>query len=169
MRKTIAKPSYEIWGYDGNDQSVETISRDDVLAIDKQSVDHFLSIDFGIWAFRTADGSWIEHQLSQRSLGTKLLKILEVVRCEPGEYFSPKDVAELTQIYKLGEPNNLSARWRAMRLAHEESFEKPHFFLSKRTGGMGIAWNPDRSFMQITRIRTDRKSAQGPENSETIS
>jgi hypothetical protein len=167
--KSRIKPRYELWHYDGVTQSVETISRADVLAIDRKSVDHFLSVDFGAWAFWTADGCWIEHQLSQRSLGTKLLKILEVVRCEPGEYFSPKDVAELTQIYKLGEPNNLSARWRAMRLAHEESFEKPHFFLSKRTGGMGIAWNPDRSFMQIARIRPDGESIHVPDVPEIVS
>lgn len=153
--KTRIKPRYELWHYDGKTQSAETISRDDVLAIDRQSVDHFLSIDFGIWGFRTADGRWVEYKLSEKSLGTTLLKILDVVRCEPGEYSSPEDVAELTQIYTLRNPNNLSARWRAMRLAHEESFKKPHFFLSKRTGGLGIMWNPDRSFMQITRIRPE--------------
>ena len=167
--KTRIKPRYELWSYDSKNQSVDTIGRDDVLAIDRQSVDHFLSIDFGIWAFRTADGHWIEHRLSQRSLGTKLLKILDVVRCEPGQYFSPKDVAELTQIDKLSEPNNLSARWRALRLAHEESFEKPNFFFSKRTGGMGIAWNPERSFMQIIRIRPDGESIHVPDVPENVS
>jgi len=168
MKTRIIKPRYDVWHYDGNQQSSETISRDDVLAIDRQSVDHFLSIDFGIWAFRTTDGRWIEHQLSQKSLGKKLLKILDVVRCEPGEYFSPQDVAELTQIEKLREPNNLSARWRAMRLAHQETYERPNFFLSKRTGGMGIAWNPDKSFMQITRIRPGRESTEDLSNSEAI-
>ena len=160
MRKTIVTPRYDLWYYDGSKQSSETISRDDVFAIDRQSVDHFLSLDFGIWGFRTADGRWIEYDLSQRSLGTTLLKLLDVVRCEPGEYSSPDEVAELTQIDTLRNPNNLSARWRAMRLAHQESFKKPHFFLSKRTGGMGIAWNAERSFMQVTRIRTNNESIQ---------
>jgi hypothetical protein len=158
MRKTIVTPRYEVWDYDGSQQSVETIGRGDVLAIDKESVDHFLSVDLGIWGFRTADGRWIEYDLSQTSLGPHLLKILDVVRCEPGQYFSPRDVAELTGLDKLAEPNNLSARWRALRLAHQESFGKPHFFLSKRTGGMGIAWNAERSFMQIIRIRPDGES-----------
>ena len=169
MRTKIIKSRYELWSYDSKNQSVDTIGRDDVLAIDRQSVDHFLSLDFGVWGFRTADGRWIEYDLSQRSLGTTLLKILDVVRCEPGEYFSPKDVAELTQIHSLSDPNKLSARWRAMRLAHEESFQEPHFFLSKRTGGMGIVWNPDRSFMQVTRIRSNHESIQGPENSQATS
>lgn len=161
MKHKIIQPRYELWSYDGVIQSVDTISRADVLAIDRQSVDHFLSLDFGIWGFRTADGRWIEYDLSQRSLGTTLLKLLDVVRCEPGEYSSPDEVAELTQIDTLRNPNNLSARWRAMRLTHEESFNKPHFFLSKRTGGMGIAWNAERSFMQVTRIRTNNESIQG--------
>ena len=169
MKTRIVKSRYDLWHYDGKNQSSETINRDDVLAINRQSVDHFLSLDFGIWSFRTADGRWIEYDLSQRSLGTTLLKLLDVVRCEPGEYSSPNEVAELTQIETLRNPNNLSARWRAMRLAHEESFNKPHFFLSKRTGGMGISWNPDRSFMQITRIRPDGESIHVPNVSKIIS
>jgi len=169
MKTTIVKPRYEVWGYDGENQSVETISRDDILGINRQSVDHFISLDLGTWAFRTADGRWIEHDLSQTSLGTHLLKILDVVRCEPGQYFSPRDVAELTQLDKLAEPNNLSARWRALRLAHQESFGKPHFFLSKRTGGMGIAWNPERSFMQIIRIRPEGESIRVPDGPRIVS
>jgi hypothetical protein len=167
--KSRIKSRYELWSYDGETQSAETISRDDVLAIDRQSVDHFLSIDFGIWGFRTADGRWVEYKLSEKSLGTTLIKILDVVRCEPGEYSSPEEVADLTQIDTLRNPNNLSARWRSLRLTHEESFKKNHFFLSKRTGGMGIAWNPDRSFMQITRIRPEGGSIQGTDAKRIIS
>jgi len=169
MRTRIVKPEYELWTYDGTDQLVKTINRDDVLAINKPSVDHVLSVDLGIWGFRRADGRWIEYDLSQTSLGPHLLKILDVVRCEPGQYFSPRDVAELTGLNKLTEPNNLSARWRALRLAHHETFGKPHFFLSKRTGGMGIAWNPERSFMQIIRIRPDGKTLRGSHGPRSIS
>ncbi|MFC1765001.1 hypothetical protein ACFL6U_23390 [Planctomycetota bacterium] len=162
MKTRIIKPRYDFWSYDGKRQAVYTGDQDDVLAIDRQSYDHFLSVDFGLFSFRTADNRWIEYDLSQRSLGKTLVKILDVVRCEPGAYFGPQDVFKLTKIFSLQNPNNLSARWRALRLAHEESFKRPHFFLSKRTGGLGVAWNPERSFLQITRIRSEQ-SDTGPQ------
>ena len=155
MKTRIIKSRYDLWGYDGKNQFTKTISRDDVLSINKQSFDHCLLVDFGYWGFRTADGRWIEYDLSQKSLGNTLLQILDVVRCDPGYYFSPEDMEELTKIHSLGTPNNLSARWRALRLAHKETFSAPHFFLSKRTGGMGVAWNSEKSFIQITKIKQD--------------
>lgn len=153
MKTQIIKPRYELWNYDGKNSSVETITKEDFLSIDTHSVDHFLALDFGKLSFRTADGKRIEYDLSEKTLGPTLLKILDVVRCEPGEYFSPADVAALTKINSLKNPNNLSARWRAMRLAHLETFSQPNFCLSKRAGGMGIAWNPSKTFIQIDRIR----------------
>jgi len=147
------KSRYELWSYDGKNSSVETITKSNVLSIDRQSVDHLLALDFGIWSFRTADGNWIEYDISENSLGPISLEILDVVRCEPGEYFSPADVAELTKKETLRNNNNLSARWMAIRSAHLENYSQPNFFLSKRAGGMGIAWNPSKSFMQITKIR----------------
>ncbi|MFC1762827.1 hypothetical protein ACFL6U_12210 [Planctomycetota bacterium] len=166
MKTRIVKPRYELWSYDGKEQSVETVSRENVLAIDRQSVDHFLAVDFGIWGFRTADGRWIEYDLSQKSLGKILFKILDVVRCEPGEYFTPEDVEEMTGIFNLGKKNNLSARWRALRQAHLESYPHPHFFLSKRTGGLGVGWHRARSFLQVSRIRPEQPDVgpQGPKN-----
>jgi len=155
MKTKIIKPRYELWNYNGENSFVETITKDDVLSIDRQSVDHFLALDFGIWSFRTADDNWMEYDLSEKTLGSTSLKILDVVRCEPGEYFSPADVTALTKIDSLRNPNNLSARWRAIRLAHLETFRQSNFFLSKRAGGMGIAWNPSKTFIQIDRIRNN--------------
>ena len=165
-KKGFIKPRYEILGYDGKELSVETGTHEDILAIDRQSVDHFLSLDFGIWGFRTADGQWIEYDMSQKNFGTTLLKILDVVCCNPGGFFSPADVAALTQIYNLGNPNNLSSRWRSLRLLHKETFRKPHFFLSKRSGGMGVAWNAKRSFIQISRVKPDYKNIHLQDASE---
>ena len=155
MKAKLIRPRYELWNYDGKTSSAETITKNDVLSIDRKSVDHFLALDFGIWAFRTSDGNWMEYDLSERPLGPISLKILDVVRCEPGEYFSPADVAELTGLEKLKNPNNLSARWRAIRLAHLETHKQSNFFLSKRPGGMGIAWQPSKTFIQIDRIRNN--------------
>ena len=151
--RVIIRQRYDLWRYDGKTSSTETITKDDVLSIDRKSVDHFLALDFGIWAFRAADGKWIEYDLSERCLGSISLKILDVVRCEPGQYFSPADVAELTGHEPLKSRNNLSARWRAIRLAHLETHKQSNFFLSKRTGGMGIAWHPAKTFIHIEKIR----------------
>ena len=155
MKTKVVRPSYELWSYDGKTSSTETITKADVLSLDGESADHILALDFGIWAFRTADGDWREYDLSERSLGSISLKILDVVRCEPGEYFSPADVAELTGLHSLRNPNNLSARWRALRLAHLETYKQSNFFLSKRAGGMGIAWNPEKTFIHIEKIRAN--------------
>ena len=156
MNTNIIKPHYDLWSYDGKNSFTETITKKDFLSIDRQSVDHFLALDFGLWAFRTADGTWMEYDISEKSLGPTSLKILDVVRCEPGEYFSPADIVALTKDESLRNPNNLSARWRAIRLAHLETFKQPNsFFLSKRAGGMGIAWNRSKSFIQITKIRNN--------------
>ena len=106
MKVQIIKPRYELWSYDGKKSFTETITKDDFLSINRQSVDHCLAVDFGIWSFRTADGNWIEYDISKNSLGPISLKILDVVRCEPGEYFSPADVAELTKKETLRNNNN---------------------------------------------------------------
>ena len=156
MKTQLVNSLYEKLYYDGRNLSVKTITRDEFLSLDQTSVDLFLAIDLGIWSFRTQEGKWVERKLSEKSLGTTCLRILEAVQCEPGVYFTPDEIAELTGIYSLKNPNNLSARWRALRLDHDETFRKPNFFLSKRAAGMGIAWNPSKSFMQIIRIRDDR-------------
>jgi hypothetical protein len=144
---------YEKIHYDCSNVSVKTITKDDLLSLNHESVDHFLSIDLGIWAFRNSKGEWVKKKLSGKSLGTTCLKILECLQCEPGVFYTPDEIADLTNIYSLKDPNNLSARLRAIRLSHEETFKEPNFFLSKRAGGFGTAWNPEKSFIQIVRIK----------------
>ncbi|MHB9071270.1 MAG: hypothetical protein ACYC54_13000 [Sedimentisphaerales bacterium] len=144
---------YDKIHYDGNIVSVKTITRDELLSLNRESVDHFLSIDLGIWAFRNSKGEWIEKKLSEKSMGTTCLMIIESLQCEPGVFYTPNEISELTNIYSLKNPNNLSARLRVIRLCHEETFKTPNFFLSKRAGGFGTAWNPKKTFMQIVRIK----------------
>ncbi|MFA6186465.1 MAG: hypothetical protein WC770_04530 [Phycisphaerae bacterium] len=144
---------YDKIHYDGNIVSVKTITRDELLSLNRESVDHFLSIDLGIWAFRNSKGKWVEKKLSEKSMGTTCLRIIECLQCEPGIFYTPNEISELTNIYSLKNPNNLSARLRVIRLCHEETFEEPNFFLSKRAGGFGAAWNPKKTFTQIVRIK----------------
>lgn len=152
MNHTIIKPCYELIMYDQRKFSKDSITKEAFYSMAKEDVDHIMAIDFGFWGFRTADGQRIERDLSEFTIGHVSLKVLEAVQCEPGDYFSPADMAELTGIATLREPNNLAACWRRLRLSLHETFHKPNFLLSKRTGGYGVAWNPDRSFIQITRI-----------------
>lgn len=141
--------------YDGKTLSDKIITRDEVLSLDRESVDHFFSVDLGIWEYRTADGRWIKRKLSGNPLGSTCLKIMECTQCEPGVFFGPDEIAELTNIYSLKNPNNLSARLRSLRLYHQETHKKPNFFLSKRAGGFGVAWATEKSFIQIIRVKSN--------------
>jgi hypothetical protein len=152
MKSTPIKARYEIIMYDGQQFSKNVITKEDFLSMKRDAVDHVLAIDLGLWCFRAADGQWIEKDLSEVSIGEVSLKLLECMQCEPGEYFTPIDIAEITQINSLRNPNNLSARLRALRISHLESAKHQNFFQSKRTGGMGVCWNPERSFLILTKI-----------------
>lgn len=148
----LIKPRYELLLYDGQQFSKDVITKEDFLAMKLDDIDHVLALDLGIWSFRTADGEWIEKGLSKASIGQVSLRLLECLQCEPGNFFSRKEVAELTQMQSFLNLNNLSARLRALRQSHQESYRRPNFFLSKRTGGMGVCWNPAKSFMVLTKI-----------------
>lgn len=150
------QPKFEQIIYNGSSFTKSIITQEDLLQIDQTIVDHYLAVDLGVLAFRNHRGEWIEYSLAKRSIGSVCLKLLELVQCEPGTFFSPQEIAELTTLNSLGDNNNLSARWRALRLSHDETFKQPNFFLSKRTGGIGVAWNPEKTFMQILRIKTER-------------
>jgi len=152
MNPEIIKPRYEMQSYDGQTIRCKTITREEALAADPQSVDHFRSYVANIWGYRTPDGRWIEHNGDWKGLGDTCLKIITTVQLWPGEYQGPEEIRYLTDVYSLKTPNNLSARWAAIRRAHNETGRKPNFFLTRRNGGYGIAWNPQRSWMVVARV-----------------
>ena len=152
MKPTLTKQRYELIMYDGSQFSKDVVTKEDFLSMKRDSFDHVLAVDLGLWCFRTEDGRWIEKDLSEVSIGFVSLKVLECIQCEPGEFSSPDEIAEITRINSMRDPNNLSARLRALRLSHHESAENQNFFLSKRTGGFGVCWNPDKSYMFVTKI-----------------
>ncbi len=155
MKTSLVKQRYELIVYENRQFSKDVITKEEFLTMQRDAFDHVLAVDLGLWCFRTRDGRWIENDLSEVSIGDTSLKVLECIQCEPGEFSSPNDVAEITGIDSMREPNNLSARLSSLRLKHNESAEQQNFFLSKRTGGFGICWNPDRSFMVLTRIHKE--------------
>ncbi len=147
------KPRYEALIYDGQTTTSRTLTREQVMAIDRQSVDYFLSSAFGIWAFRTTDGEWIEHCGGDwPRFGEVCIRVVQAIQLNPGEFLTPVEVADLTGRPKLRDNNALSARLMAIRRAHKESYEKPHFFLTRKAGGFAIAWNHQCSWMWVERI-----------------
>ena len=148
-------PKYEVTTYLGGNITTKTMTREELMAINPKSVDHFMSFAFGIWGYRTVDGKWVENKIRWPGFGETCIKIVMAVQFSL-EYLTTSDVAEMTGIPGLRNGNNLSARWLAIRRAHKETFDEPHFFLSRRTGGHSIAWNPKYSWMWIERIKSNK-------------
>jgi hypothetical protein len=143
---------YEFTHYDGSDTSIRYLTRPQVLELNPQIVDHFLSLVLGVWAFRTADGRWVEHRGGQwPGLGSTGLRVLQAAQISL-ELLTPAEMAEITGCPLLRDNNTLSARWKALREAHEESAQRPNFFLSRRAGGFALGWNPQRSWAWLEKV-----------------
>ncbi len=51
-----------------------------------QSVDYFLSTDFGIWGFRTDEDEWVEHNAGNLpGIGDTCIRIIQAIRDTLGE------------------------------------------------------------------------------------
>lgn len=146
---------YEVTTYDGQQITDQTMTRQQVMEINHQSVDYFLSTDFGIWGFRTDEDEWVEHTAGNwPGIGDRCIRIIQALQLNPGEFLTPREIAELTGRFTLRDSNALSARLLKIREAHKESYRKQHFFLSRKAGGYGIAWNPKCTWMWIERIKS---------------
>ena len=143
---------YQVTQYDGEKITSAKMTRQQLKAIEPQSVNHYLSFAFGQWGYRNLDGQWIANDLDCCGLGNTGLAILMATQNSPGEYLTPRDVWIQTDVYSLLTPNNLSARWMSLRRLHGETFSKPNFFFSRRTGGMAVAWNRKCTWMRVERL-----------------
>lgn len=145
---------YEFITYDGQTIDTKVMTRQQVGAINHQSFDYFLSAAFGIWGFRTKSGEWIERcDGDWQGIGDTCLKIIQALQLNPGEFLSPKEVAELAGYSSLRNGNTLSARLMAIREAHKETYKNHNFFRSRRAGGYGISWNSKKTWAWVERIR----------------
>ena len=155
----IIKPRYEMTSYDGQEVVTRTLSNEQMAQIDPQSFDYYLSLNRGIWAFRDIDGKWIEHNNAiWPGLGYVSIRLIQAMQLNVMEGFQrPDEIAELTGCTTLRNGNALSARLKAIRDSHQESYEQAHFFLSRRAGGFAIAWNPQYTWLSLERIRSDRQ------------
>lgn len=152
MNSTQNKTLYKVTQYDGQQISSNKLTREELNSIDPERFDHYLSLAFGKLCFRDRNGRWKSSELDLTGLGNTGLVILKIVQDFSGEYLTPRDIYNQTDIYSLLTPNNLSARWMNIRKVHDESFYRPNFFLSRRTGGMGVAWNKDKTWIRIERV-----------------
>jgi hypothetical protein len=150
--ETTKDTIYKVTRYDGEKITTVAMNREQLQEIDSQSVDYYLSLAFGGWGYRNSKGQWITKNLDCSGLGNTCLEILIAVQNAPGEYLTPKEIKMQTGIYSMETPNNLSARWMSLRRVHGETFNRPNFFLSRRTGGMGICWSRKRTWMRIERL-----------------
>ena len=151
-RKPIITPRYEFTYYDGHEIQDRSISAAEAKEVDRQRYDFFMSQSQAIWGYRDADGNWIKHHIDWPGLGNTCIKIIQAVQLNAGSFQTPADIAYLTGIDKLTENNNLSARLLALRKAHDESFSKPRFWLSRRAGGLAVAWNPEYTWAWLEKI-----------------
>jgi len=152
---------YEVLIYDGQTITSKTMTREQVMAVNHQSVDYFFSTAFGIWGFRTHEDEWIEHSAADwPGLGDTCIRISQTIQLNPGEFLTPQEIADLTGCFTLRSRNALSARFMKIREVHKESFKKPHFFLSRRARGYAVAWKPEYSWMWIERIASTMEATE---------
>lgn len=150
--KPIIIPRYEMTYYDSQGMETKYLSGAEIKDIDPQGFDFFMSQSQAIWGYRNIEGQWIEHHIHWPGLGNSCIKIMHAAQLNPWVFLPPREIADLTGINSLAENNNLSARWLAIRKAHGESFLRPHFWLSRRAGGMAVAWNPNCTWLWLERI-----------------
>lgn len=149
----LNNPRYEVTHYDTQEVTTQTMTRRQIAELNPQGVDYFLSVALGIWAFRTADGHWVECRDGiWPGFGNTCITLVRAMQLNAPEFITPREIAALTGYSTLRDNNALSARLKAIREAHKESFRRPHFFRSRRSGGFGLAWNPEKTFCWVERI-----------------
>lgn len=147
------KVRYEGTVYDGRDITTRVMTRGQLARMRDHPYDHVLSKALGIWAHTTSQGERIRHELADwPGLGDTGIRIIQAVQLNPGEFLAPEEIAALTGCDTLRNGNALSARLKAIREAHRESFRTPHFFLTRRAGGFAIAWNPAKTWMWLEKV-----------------
>ena len=162
--KNSNEPKFEIRRYDGKEVSVQTVTREEARAINPQSADHYFDLVHDVLAFRTATGEWVEHDW--KLIGDVCLDILRALQLNAGEYLTPSDLAQLTghgSLHNSNKNNNVSARLSALRRAHGENHKSPHFFRTRRGGGMAVAWAGERTWMWLERITPEDAGAASNE------
>jgi len=156
-KNNLNNSRYQVTIGKGKSVTTETMTHEQVLNLNPKSVDHFMSFAFGIYGYRNIKGKWIEIKGGNwPGMGDTTLSVVQALQLNPGQYLSPKSIAQLTGRPSMSRKNALSARLLAIRKAHGETYRHPHFFLSRRTGSFGLAWSC-KSWMWIEIIEPNVK------------
>jgi len=156
---------FEVTTYDGKEVEVKTMTREEVEAINPKDYDYYMAKCFGILAFRTGSGEWIEHRNGNwPRLGGKTLDLLRAIQINPGLFQTCSDLAELTGNEAYFDANPVSARILALRRTHRESKDKPHFFATSDSGQLRVCWPKERTWIWIDSFRS--RSDEAPEDQE---
>ena len=158
-RPSGSRPTFEVSTYDGENFEAYFVDWEQLKEFDHERFDFFISECLGILAFRTQAGKWIKYQGKWPRLGPVALSIIRTVMDNPGVYLTPSEIAHFTDNEELFSAPALASRVCAIRKTFIESKEKEHFFLTRDTGRMALAWPKDKTWAQV-RISTTRNGGQ---------
>ena len=152
-KNNLNNSRYQVTIGKGKSVTTETMTYEQVMQLNPQDVDHFMSFAFGVYAYRNIKGKWIEIKGGNwPGMGDTTLSVVQALQLNPGQFLSPEFIAEVAGCPSLKRKNVLSALLLTIRKIHGECYRYPNFFLSCRTGGFKIAWNSQKSFIWIERI-----------------
>jgi hypothetical protein len=159
---------YDVMQYDGREVTVTRMTPAEVRGLKPQAFDHFISTCDAILAFRTATGKWIECRNEWPGVGPVGLAILRSLQMTPGDFLTPKDIAELTGYRSLERNEVLAARVCALRNAHGDKAQR--FIETRTAGGYAIRWPRERTWLWIDRAPVagvDKPLTVNPKDGET--
>jgi hypothetical protein len=136
---------YQLTIYDANGMTVKTVDGKEKAALKPQNYDLYYAPHDGVLAFRDAAGNWVEYRGHWPRFGLKCLAILQALLLNAGDFLTPADLAEITNMPEMRENTVLAARVHAMR----KSLRDPgaRFIETRTSNGYAIRWTPGRTFL----------------------
>jgi hypothetical protein len=146
---------FEVAVYDGNEVEVKTMTREEAEAINPKDYDHYVAKPFGIFAFWTAAGKWIEQRDGKwAGIGKAGLDFIEAIQLNAGIFLRCLDLVELTGNKSYNDSNCVSACVLRLRRIHHESKAESHFFVTSESGEIGVCWPKNLTFVRIDAVRS---------------
>lgn len=153
MNKLNPRCEITMYAGDGSEPESRVVSGTERKSIDAKAYDHMLDTVRGVYGYRTADGQWIENPIDGSGMGKVTMDIVRGLQINPGMFLGTVDMAQLAADENLLANNALAARITVIRKAHDETPDKPRFFVTRRNGGGGYMWPAERSWIWIDRAR----------------
>jgi hypothetical protein len=137
----------------GRGYEERVIDAAELRQLDLESFDFAYVLVQGYYAYRGESGERQKKPLDGAGLGESTFSILRALQLNPGEFLTPRDIAELVGNHELyEEPNLLAAAIRRIRAALGESGERQRFVITRRNGGYALMWPENLSWIWIERV-----------------